>query len=633
MMDISDHLKGILDTLPSKPGCYLMKNAEETIIYVGKAISLKNRVRSYFHAETGHDHKTRRLVREISDIEWILVGSELEALILEMNLIKKHRPKYNIRLKDDKRYPYIKIHWNDPFPKVTVTRLMQDDGARYFGPYTSAWAVYQTLDVLRRVFPYLTCDRVITGQDKRACLYYDIKLCLAPCIGAVNQVQYRQMISDLQEFLNGHSEPIIERVQQEMEKAAEEMRFEKAAALRDQLKAMQSIVERQKVVFASDYKDSDVIAMARAENEACVQIFFIRGGKLIGREYFVLEGTEDTADNEVMAEFIKQFYTEAAVIPQQVLLPGEVEEAQIIGQWLRSRRGGEKTEMVVPRDGQPHDLVMMAAENAAETLQSLRAQWQGDTHKQEQALAELQSALQLPNPPNRIECYDISHTQGVATVGSMVVFTQGVPDKKLYRRFNVEGIAGVPDDFASMEEVLTRRFKRWAAARELDGATTPGGESKVAPGSKPDQSFAFLPDLMIVDGGKGQLSRAIGVLEKYNLFDQVPVVGLAKQEEEIFFPNKQDSLLLPRHSQGLYLVQRIRDEAHRFAITSHRARRTKQGMASALDSLHGIGPVKRKALLNHFGSVDKIRVATVIELCAVPGISKALAEGIKAQLE
>ena len=633
MMDISDHLKGILDTLPSKPGCYLMKNAEETIIYVGKAISLKNRVRSYFHADTGHDHKTRRLVREISDIEWILVGSELEALILEMNLIKKHRPKYNIRLKDDKRYPYIKIHWNDPFPKVTVTRLMQDDGARYFGPYTSAWAVYQTLDVLRRVFPYLTCDRVITGQDKRACLYYDIKLCLAPCIGVVNQVQYRQMISDLQEFLNGHSEPIIERVQQEMEKAAEEMRFEKAAALRDQLKAMQSIVERQKVVFASDYKDSDVIAMARAENEACVQIFFIRGGKLIGREYFVLEGTEDTADNEVMAEFIKQFYTEAAVIPQQVLLPGEVEEAQIIGQWLRSRRGGEKTEMVVPRDGQPHDLVMMAAENAAETLQSLRAQWQGDTHKQEQALAELQSALQLPNPPNRIECYDISHTQGVATVGSMVVFTQGVPDKKLYRRFNVEGIAGVPDDFASMEEVLTRRFKRWAAARDLDGATTLGGESKAAPGSKPDQSFAFLPDLMIVDGGKGQLSRAMGVLQKYNLFDQVPVVGLAKQEEEIFFPNKQDSLQLPRHSQGLYLVQRIRDEAHRFAITSHRARRTKQGMASALDSLHGIGPVKRKALLNHFGSVDKIRVATVIELSAVPGISKALAEGIKAQLE
>jgi excinuclease ABC subunit C len=633
VMDISDHIKGILDTLPSKPGCYLMKNVEGTIIYVGKAISLKNRVRSYFHGDASHDHKTRRLVREITHIEWILVGSELEALILEMNLIKKHRPKYNIRLKDDKRYPYIKIHWNDPYPKVTVTRLMQDDGARYFGPYTSAWAVYQTLDVLRRVFPYLTCDREITGQDKRACLYYDIKLCLAPCTGAANQQQYRQMISDLQEFLNGHAELIIARVQQEMEKAAEEMRFEKAAAMRDQLKAIQSIVERQKVVFAADYKDSDVIAMARADNEACVQIFFIRGGKLIGREYFVLEGTEDSADNEVMAEFIKQFYTEAAVIPQQVLLPGEIEEAQIIGQWLRSRQGGEKTEMVVPRNGQPHDLVQMAAENAAETLQALRAQWQGDAHKQEQALAELQSVLQLPNPPNRIECYDISHTQGVATVGSMVVFTQGVPDKRLYRRFNVEGSIGAPDDFASMEEVLTRRFKRWDAARETDHSTSSGYHPRADPGSKADESFAFLPDLLIVDGGKGQLSRAIDVLKKYELFDRVPVVGLAKQEEEIFFPNKPDSLLLPRHSQGLYLVQRIRDEAHRFAITAHRARRTKQGMASVLDSLHGIGPVKRKALLNHFGSVDKIREASVVELSAVPGINKALAESIKAQLE
>jgi excinuclease ABC subunit C len=629
VMDISDQIKGILDTLPSKPGCYLMKNAEGTIIYVGKAISLKNRVRSYFHADSGHDHKTRRLVREIAQIEWILVGSELEALILEMNLIKKHRPKYNIRLKDDKRYPYIKIHWQDPFPKVTVTRLMQDDGARYFGPYTSAWAVYQTLDVLRRVFPYLTCDRVITGQDKRACLYYDIKLCLAPCIGVVNQQQYRQMISDLQEFLNGHSEPIMRRVQQEMEKAAEDMRFEKAAALRDQLKAMQSIVERQKVVFAADYKDSDVIAMARADNEACVQIFFIRGGKLIGREYFVLEGTEDAADKEVITEFIKQFYTEAAVIPQQVLLPQEIEESQIIGQWLRTRRGGEKTEMVVPRKGQPHDLVLMAAENAAETLQALRTQWQADTHKQEQALAELQSAMQLPNPPNRIECYDISHTQGVATVGSMVVFTQGVPDKKLYRRFNIEGTIGVPDDFASMDEVLTRRFKRWESAQETDPATS----RTAAPGSKPDESFAFLPDLMIVDGGKGQLSRAMEVLQNFKLFDKVPVVGLAKQKEEIFFPNKPDSLLLPRHSQGQYLVQRIRDEAHRFAITAHRARRTKQGMASALDSLRGIGPVKRKALLNHFGSVDKIREASVVELSAVLGINKTLAESIKAQLE
>ena len=622
-MEISEHLQGILGTLPARPGCYIMKNAEGTIIYVGKAISLKNRVRSYFHADSSHDHKTRRLAREIAHIEWILVGSELEALILEMNLIKKHRPKYNIRLKDDKRYPYIKIHWNEPFPRVTVTRLMQDDGARYFGPYTSAWAVYQTLDVLRRVFPYLTCDRVITGQDKRACLYYDIKLCLAPCIGAVDQAGYRQMISDLQDFLSGHSEPVMARVQQEMEKASDELKFERAAALRDKIKALQSIVERQKVVFAADYKDSDVIAMARADNEACVQIFFIRGGKMIGREYFILEGTEDSADAEVMSQFVTQFYTEAANVPQQVMLPEQIEEGQIIQQWLRTRRGGEKVEISVPRTGQPHELVQMAAENATETLKALRTQWQADAHKQEQALAELQSALQLPGPPNRIECYDISHTQGIATVGSMVVFSQGVPDKKLYRRFNVEGAAGAPDDFASMEEVLTRRFKRWQAAQE----TEPG------PGSKPDASFTFLPDLLIVDGGKGQLSRAIEVLQKFDLFDKVPVVGLAKQEEEIFFPNKPDSLLLPRHSQGLYLFQRIRDEAHRFAITAHRARRSKQGMASALDSIPGIGPAKRKALLKHFGSVDKIREATVVELTAAPGINESLAESIKAHLE
>lgn len=621
-MELSENLQSILDTLPAKPGCYLMKNAAGAIIYVGKALSLRSRVRSYFHADASHDHKTRRLAREIANIEWILVGSELEALILEMNLIKKHRPKYNIRLKDDKRYPYIKIHWDEAYPKVTVTRLMTEDGGRYFGPYTSAWAVYQTLGVLRRVFPYLTCDRVITGADKRACLYYDIHLCAAPCIGAIDQAGYRQMIADLQAFLNGHSEGIISRTQQEMENAAVELKYEKAAALRDQLKAMQNIVERQKVVFSPDYLDSDVVAMARADNEACVQIFFIRGGKLIGREYFVLEGAEDAADSEVMAQFVKQFYTEAANVPQQVMLPQEIEEAKIIQEWMRSRRGGEKVEIFVPKNGLSHELVQMAAENAAETLQALRAQWQADTHKQEQALAELQTALQLSTPPNRIECYDISNTQGTASVGSMVVFTQGVADKKLYRRFNVESVAG-PDDFASMEEILARRFRRWQAAQ--DAASQPG--------SKLDPSFAFLPDLLIVDGGKGQLGRAVAVLEKYSLTEKVQIIGLAKQEEEIFVPHQSESLRLPRHSQGLYLVQRIRDEAHRFAITAHRKRRAKEGLASALDTIPGIGSAKRKSLLKHFGSVDKIRNASVIELAAVPGITPALAENVKASLE
>lgn len=623
-MEISEKLQGILATLPTKPGCYIYRNVEGTIIYVGKAINLKNRVRSYFHADSSHDAKTRRLVRDIVDIEWIVVGSELEALILEMNLIKKHRPKYNIRLKDDKRYPYIKISWGEAFPKITVTRQMTEDGSRYFGPYTSAWAVYQTLEVLRKIFPYLTCDREITGQDKRACLYYDIKLCNAPCIGAVSQAGYRQMISDLMDFLSGHSEEIVTRMQNEMQKAADEMRFERAAALRDQLKAIQSIIERQKVVFGTDYLDSDVLAMARTDGEACVQIFFIRGGKLIGREYFILEGTEDTADNEVMSEFVKQFYTEAANIPEQVMLPQEIEERIIISQWLRSRRGGKKVELLVPKDGQQRDLVKMAAENATETLQALRAQWQADAHKQETALSELQKELKLSAPPNRIECYDVSHTQGVATIGAMIVFEQGVPSKKLYRKFNIDSTSiGKPDDFASMEEMLTRRFRRWEGSQETESG----------PGSKPDASFSFLPDLIIIDGGKGQLSRVVKVLEQFELIDKVPVVGLAKQEEEIFFPHNSAPLILPRHSQGLYLVQRIRDEAHRYGITAHRKKRSKLGLASQLDSIPGIGPNRRKALLKHFGSMDKIREATIEELAAVKGMNETAAESVKAHLE
>jgi excinuclease ABC subunit C len=621
-MEISEHLKGILTTLPGKPGCYIMKNTDGKVIYVGKAINLKNRVRSYFHNETGHDHKTRRLVRDIFDLEWILVGSELEALILEMNLIKRYRPHYNIRLKDDKRYPYIKVHWAEDFPKVTVTRQMLEDGGRYFGPYTSAWAVHQTLDVLRRIFPYLTCDREITGKDARACLYHDIKLCTAPCIGAIDREGYRQVISDLQDFLNGHSEGVLVRMQSKMEKASRELQFERAAAIRDQLKALGSIIERQKVVFASDYVDSDVIAMARANNDACVQVFFIRGGKLIGREYFILEGTEDTLDAEVIGEFVKQFYTEAAFIPTQVLLPQEIEEAHVIQEWLGRRTGGRKVKMVVPHRGQPHELVKMAAENATETLQSLRAQWQADTHRQEQALADLQKAFNLPIPPNRIECYDISNTQGTSSVGSMVVFSQGVPDKKLYRRFNIETVSG-PDDFASMEEILTRRFRRWQAALDKE----------MVPGNKEDLSFSILPDLMIVDGGKGQLSRAVQVLEKYHLLDKLTVAGLAKQEEELFVPNRSRPLVLPKHSQGLYLIQRIRDEAHRFAITAHRKKRTRLGLASALDSIPGIGPARRKALLKHFGSIDMIKAATPDELTVVPGITRGLAVSIQAHLE
>jgi excinuclease ABC subunit C len=620
-MEISDHLQSILDSAPTKSGCYMMKDVDGKVIYVGKAINLRNRLRSYYHASAKQNLKTRQMVHRITEIDWIVVGSELEALILEMNLIKKYRPHFNVRLKDDKRYPYIKVHWANAFPKLTVTRQMVNDGSRYFGPYTSVWAVHQTLDVLRRIFPYLTCDREITGEDKRACLYYDIKLCSAPCIGAINQDDYRQAIDDLCQFLSGRTEPILSRLHDEMQVAANELQFERAAALRDQVNAIEKVVERQKVV-SNEYIDSDVIAMARSNGEACVQVFFIRGGKLIGREYFLLQGAEGSADANVMSGFIKQFYDQASMVPSQVLLPHEIEEAQIIKQWLSSRHPGDSFEILIPREGQQRELIQLAAENAADTLNALQARWQAEKHRQTEALAELQSALRLPVPPNRIECYDISNTQGTSAVGSMVVFEQGVPSKKLYRRFNIRSVSG-PDDFASMEEVLMRRFNRWQAAQELIDQ----------PGEKVDQSFALLPDLLIVDGGKGQLNRAVAVLEKYDLLDQIPVAGLAKQNEYLFIPGQSSPIMLTKGSQGLFLLQRVRDEAHRFAITSHRKKHTKSGLTSRLDAIPGVGPARRKALLGKFGSIQNILSASVDEISAIPGISESLAHSIKTQIE
>ena len=624
-MEVNDNIQALLDSLPNKPGCYLMKNKDGKVIYVGKAINLRSRVRSYFHSSAQQFTKTKELVRRIEDLEWIVVGSELEALILEMNLIKKYRPRYNVRLKDDKRYPYIKVHWQDPFPTVTVTRQMDKDrskdGARYFGPYTSVWAVHKTLDVLRRIFPYLTCDRVITGLDERACLYYDIKLCNGPCIGKVNQQEYRQMVQDLCDFLNGRTLPIVNRLTAEMEMASENLRFEKAAAIRDQLSAIDNVVQRQKVI-SDKYLDSDVIAMARSKREACLQVFFIRGGKMIGREYFLMENTDEAPNSDVLGEFIKQFYDQAASIPEQVLLPEAIEEANIIRQWLSSQRDDSKVELLIPKRGIKRDLIKMAAENATETLNALQAKWEADKHQQTQSLADLQEGLGLAEAPLRIECYDISNTQGTAAVGSMVVFERGIPNKNHYRRFNIRTVVGA-DDFASMEEVLRRRFVRWQSAVEKTNL----------PGKKPDVSFSRLPDLLIVDGGKGQLSRAVKVLEEYDLLGKVRVAGIAKQNEEIFLHGKTRGILLPRKSQGLYLVQRIRDEAHRFAITAHRNRRSKQGLASRLDAIPGIGPAKRKALLNAFGSIEKIEKASPDELVAVRGITADLAESIKAHLE
>ncbi|NJN92713.1 MAG: excinuclease ABC subunit UvrC [Anaerolineales bacterium] len=621
---ISEKIEQILKNLPGKPGVYLHKNAQGKVIYVGKAVNLKNRVRSYFHKSASFSSpKTRRLVEEIADIEFIIAESELEALLLENTLIKKHQPRYNVRLKDDKRYPYIKVHWQDPFPRITTTRRLVNDGARYFGPYTAAWAAYQTLDLVRKIFPYLTCTRVIDGKDERACLYYHIGRCAAPCIGAVNQAEYRQIIDNLCDFLGGNTEPVVAELRRQMETASTGLDFERAAQLRDQIRAIDQIVEKQKVVNA-DTADEDVIAFARANGDACVQVFFIRGGKLVGRDYFVLEGTVDEANAEIVTSFLKQFYDQASTIPPEILLPEEVDELMIIRDWLKSKRGADVT-LKVPRQGQQKELLEMVAQNAAETLTHLRARWAADESKQTEGLAELQQALDLPEPPLRIECYDISTLQGTNTVGSMVVFQKGVPRKSDYRRFKIQSVKG-QDDFASMQEMLRRRFKRMAD----DGYR----EQKIEEGElkEEENSWALIPNLVIIDGGKGQLNAALEVLDEYDLRDAVAIIGLAKREEEIFLPNISEPVILPRNSQALFMIQRVRDEAHRFGLTYHRQLRGKSAIHSSLDEIEGIGPKRRRALLKKFGSLDAIRDASIEELLTVPGMTRSAAERLKADL-
>ncbi|MBN1876845.1 MAG: excinuclease ABC subunit UvrC [Anaerolineae bacterium] len=611
---LSEKLQQKLETLPAQPGVYLMHNAKDRIIYVGKAINLANRVRSYFHASAQEHAKTRRLVAEIADIEWIITESEVEALILEANLIKKYRPRFNVRLKDDKRYPYLKVT-NEDFPKVYITRRMEQDGAQYFGPYTSTHALRETLGLLRRLFPYRTCDRDITGKDTRACLYFDLRLCLGPCVGAVNQVEYNAMLTQLHQFMAGETEQVMEELKQQVQEAATNLRFERAAQLRDRFVALQQVMERQRIITTAA-TNQDVIALASDNGNACVEVFFVRNGKLLGREFFVMEGGAEQEEAEIVAAFLQQFYANAASIPPEILLPAQVAEAAVLEAWLRNKRG-DVVYLKVPHEGPGRDLLDLAATNAAETLRMLKAQWAMDKHRSEMALTELQEALELPHSPVRMECYDISTTQGIEVVGSMVVFEHGVAKKSDYRRFKIKTVEG-QDDFASMREVLMRRFDRWRRVSN--------GELK---GTRGSQAWAKLPDLLIVDGGKGQLGMAVDVLKTFDLQDTVPVVGLAKQHEEIFKPGRKLSIRFDQTDPAILLLRRIRDEAHRFAITYHRQRRTKRGLASQIDEIPGIGPMKRKALLSHFKSLDGIRKASEEELFQVPGISRVLAQQIR----
>ncbi|MGB8644636.1 MAG: excinuclease ABC subunit UvrC [Anaerolineae bacterium] len=679
---IKPEIQQILDTLPSTPGVYLMKNDGGEIIYVGKAINLRNRVRSYFHLQPNESGKVAHLAQNIAHIEFIVTETELEALVLENNLIKKYRPKYNIRLKDAKTYPYIKVTWQDPFPKVFMTRRMDQDGARYFGPFTAVWAVHETLDTLRKVFPYLTCDREITGKDKRACLYYDIGLCLAPCIGVVNRDEYRAMIDRLSQFLQGHTEEVTESIRLKLEDAAQALQFERAAYYRDQLQAIDRITEHQKVV-SPELVDQDVIAFAKDDGSACVQVFFVRGGKLLGREYFVLEGTENENTENVLSSFVTQFYDQAAYIPPEILIPESIDEAQIIEQWLKKNKG-QKVTIGIPHNIPGEGLMQMATENARITLETLKAQWLADENKHIQAVEELQEALGLERPPLRMECYDISNTQGSNSVGAMVVFERGAAKKSDYRKFKIRTVEGA-NDFASLQEVLRRRFKRYkeaqhdeqaqgaweanaqgsieiqqnnvsAAAPEQPPVGEPEatamlvpdaqpienrnktGEKRKAPKSKGfttehknDASWARMPDLVIIDGGKGQLHAAEEIFQEMGI-EGVSLISLAKQEEEVFAPGQSNSIRLSRRSEALHLLQRIRDEAHRFGITYHRSLRAKHGLASQLDAIPGIGPKRRRALLTQFGSLDKIREASVEDLLQVEGMTRAAAQKLKENL-
>ncbi len=674
-----------LKAMPAKPGVYIFRDAKDKVIYVGKAALLRNRVRSYFGSMHGFEEKTRRLVgqiadMQIADIDFILTGTVQEALLLEATLVKRHQPFFNVRLKDDKHYPYLKIDLKEQWPRVEITRRVLNDGARYFGPFASAGSVRRTLDLVKKLFPWRSCTKVITGEDPRPCLEYYIHRCVGPCASLCTKEEYDTVIRQTIMFLEGRTDEIGRDLRREMQGASEALEYERAARLRDQVQAIERTTERQ-VMEVRDRTDMDVFGLARAEQEAYVQVWFVRRGNVIGRDNFQLDGTVDEPDERVLGSFIEQFYESAPYVPRRVLLPIAVEDSQVIEQVLSERRG-RPVRLMVPSRGEKRELMQRAVANARESLEQARARWLADSGKKRQALEQLQDALSLPELPARIECYDISNIQGTSAVGSMVVFVDGHPKRSEYRRFGIKGVAG-QNDFAMMQEVLKRRFWKMRRETEGEGANegTPGrpadhdtdrerveaelsqpnaGAMMTAPtadgdggsqrgrharatntsgergrelsngqGTKTeyDESFQTTPNLVIVDGGKGQVSAAHDAMRNLGV-GQIPLAGLAKRFEELYVKDVSEPIVLDRTSQALYLVQRVRDEAHRFAITYHRGVRSKAGIQSALDTIQGIGPKRKKALLRKFGSVKGIREAGVEEIAATPGFTKALAEKV-----
>ena len=591
--EFSDSIKNALAVLPDKPGVYLMHDAEGKVIYVGKAVVLKNRVRSYFRNLASHTPKVKAMVAKIAEIETIVTSSEVEALILECNLIKKYRPRYNISLKDDKTYPYLKVTLQEDFPRLYMTRRLLRDGSKYYGPYADAGAMHATVKLLRSMFPLRTCRKM---NPDRPCLNYHIKRCLAPCAGYVSKEEYGQMIKSVCMVLDGRTTELERDLKQRMQAAAEDYAFEEAARLRDQLQAVERLNESQKAV-TNNGGDMDIIGFGQDMTGNCLQIFFVRKGKLIGRDNFFLQDGGE-AQQEVLTAFIKQYYNDATFIPREIVLPQlpEAEEQQLIEAWL-SGKAERKVELFVPQRGVKRELLQLANDNALKLLSERLRKGSLSLKNDEQAAEELQQALGLEHSLERMDCFDISHTQGSETVASMVVFRKGSISKKDYRKYKIVSAEGKPDDFKSMQEVVYRRYK----------------------------DYEDLPNLVVIDGGKGQLSSALEVIRGLGLAD-LPVVGLAKREEEIFIPHQSTSILLDRDSAALHLIQRIRDEAHRFAITFHRKLRGKRNLVSVLDHVEGIGPKRRQALWKAFKTLEAMKAASVEELAAVEGMNTAVAQ-------
>lgn len=591
--DFSENIREALAVLPDKPGVYLMHDKDGKVIYVGKAVVLRNRVRSYFRNLASHTPKVRAMVAKIADIETIVTSSEVEALILECNLIKKYRPRYNIMLKDDKSYPYLKVTLNEEFPRLYVTRRQMRDGAKYYGPYADASAMHATVKLLRSMFPLRTCR---TMNAERPCLNYHIKRCLAPCSGLVSKEEYGNMIKSVCMVLDGRTAELERDLKRRMQEAADNYAFEEAARLRDQLQAVMRLNEQQKAVTGQD-SDMDIIGFAKDMTGICVQIFFVRKGKLLGRDNFFLQD-DGESEQEVITAFVKQYYNEASYIPREIALPvlPDAEEQAVIEQWL-AEKAQRKAELVRPQRGVKKDLLQLANDNAVKLLEERLRKGQLSLKNDVQAAEELQQALGLPNPLERMDCFDISHTQGSETVASMVVFRNGSISKKDYRRYKIVSAEGKPDDFKSMQEVVYRRYK----------------------------DYEDLPSLVVIDGGKGQLSSALEVIRGLGLHD-LPVIGLAKREEEIFKEGQSESILLDRDSAALHLIQRIRDEAHRFAITYHRKLRGKRNLVSVLDHVEGIGSKRRQELWKAFKTLDEMKAASVEELAAVESMNYAAAQ-------